>query len=670
MRNISLKAFFILMSIGLTAALVLNMGIAYRAGNIATSLFRTVKERDIPALVRLHELWAHGLQTEQATRNIILNPGDQKAWKNYAAADADFRTSLGALRQVDPRFGTLSDSLGALWDKAHGLRAKAQALGKEGKVSEATQLINTDETPLWREVKAGIKGSIKTESARIEQDIIAKSAAVDASRRLSLTAAGVVLVLANVLLLLIWRRVGRPTREVSAYVQAVSQGEYGRSLDVKDYALEFADMAGHVAHMTETLKEKLGLAQGVLQGIATPFAIIGVDGTLQSLTPATLQAFGRSGAVADFLGKPISEFAYRDSTRDSRVMEVMRTGIPSSREFEVPADDGGTRVLVSNLSPIKDLGGAMLGVAASYLDITEATQHERVITAQNELLAKAANSSDTVSENVLSQVQDLSACIEQAHKGAAQQAGLVGEAATAMEEMNATVLEVAGNASKAAETAEQAKQHAQNGADVVSRVVEGIAQVQQQSIRLKTAMSELEQQTKGIGQIMNMISDIADQTNLLALNAAIEAARAGEAGRGFAVVADEVRKLAEKTMSATHEVEEVIRGIQEGALQNIKSVDTTVYAIDTVTTLSQSAGQALGDIVSLIGDAFSQIQAIATAAEQQSSASEEITNSIDVVHQICNETSGAMQKSSSSVTSLSDQANFLKKLICDMRQVA
>ncbi|WP_428563839.1 MAG: methyl-accepting chemotaxis protein [Solidesulfovibrio sp. DCME] len=670
MRNISLKSFFLLMSISLTAALVLNMAIAYRAGSLATSQFYTVKERDIPALVRLHELWAHGLQTEQATRNIILNPADQKAWENYAAADADFRASLEALRQVDPQFGPLANSLGALWDKAHRLRAMAQERGREGKVAEATQLINKEETPLWREVKAGVKDAIATESARIAQGILVKGAAVDASRQLSLTAAGVVLVLANALLLLIWRRVGRPTREVGAYVQAVSQGEYGRRLDVKDYAAEFADMAGRVAHMTETLKEKLGLAQGVLQGIATPFAIIGVDGTLQSLTPATLQAFGRSGAVADYLGKPISEFAYRDRTRESRVMEVMRTGIPSSRQFEVPADDGGTRVLVSNLSPIKDLGGAMLGVAASYLDITEATQRERVITAQNELLANAANSSDTVSETVLSQVQDLSACIEQAHTGAAQQAGLVGEAATAMEQMNATVLEVAGNASRAAETAEQAKQQAQNGAEVVLRVVDGIAQVQQQSLRLKTAMSELEQQTKGIGQIMNMISDIADQTNLLALNAAIEAARAGEAGRGFAVVADEVRKLAEKTMHATHEVEEVIRGIREGAQQNIKSVDTTVGAIDTVTVLSQSAGTALGDIVSLIGDASSQIQAIATAAEEQSTASEQITSSIEVVHQICTETSGAMQKSSCSVTSLSDQANHLKKLIGDMRQTA
>lgn len=656
------------MSLVLSAALIINVMVAYRSGNISAALFDTVKSRDIPALVHMHELWAHGLQTEQATRNIILNPDDQSAWKNYAAADSDFRTSLADLQRVDAAFSATTRSLNELWDKAHALRLKAQQMGKEGNQTGAVALINKEETPLWRDIKARIIEAIKAETGKIDQGIAAKTASMEFSSWVSVGMALVMLVLVNALLLLIWRRVGKPTREVSEYVQAVSQGEYSRVLDSTGYAAEFAAMAEHVAHMTESLKEKLGLAQGVLQGIATPFAIIGMDGTLQSMTPSTILAFGRTGKVEDFLGKHISEFAYRDISRSSRAMEVMRTSEPVSREFEVTGDDGAARVLVSNLSPIKDLGNKIIGVAASYLDVTNIKMHERRIMAQNDTLAKAASSSEEVSENMLSRVHDLSTFIEQAHRGADQQAGLAGEAATAMEQMNATVLEVLRSASDAAGTADQARDKAQQGAGVVDQVVHGIAQVQQQALALKSDMTELGHKAQGIGQIMTVISDIADQTNLLALNAAIEAARAGDAGRGFAVVADEVRKLAEKTMSATREVEQVITGIQNGARLNIDNVERAVETIGKATDLSHLAGSALGEIVSLVDHASEKVHSIATSSEEQSEASEQVTRSISMVNGICGETAGAMRQSAHSVVALSEQAQSLKTMISQMRQ--
>ena len=188
--------------------------------------------------------------------------------------------------------------------------------------------------------------------------------------------------------------------------------------------------------------------------------------------------------------------------------------------------------------------------------------------AKAEGMLQAARQLEGVVEIVTSASEELSAQIEQSSRGADEQSSRVRETATAMEEMNATVLEVAKNAQQAADVSSQAQTQALEGAKIVSDAVKGIESVHEQSLSIMEDMNALGQQAEGIGQIMSVIADIADQTNLLALNAAIEAARAGDAGRGFAVVADEVRKLAEKTMTATQEVGQAIRGIQEGTKKN------------------------------------------------------------------------------------------------------
>jgi methyl-accepting chemotaxis protein len=176
-------------------------------------------------------------------------------------------------------------------------------------------------------------------------------------------------------------------------------------------------------------------------------------------------------------------------------------------------------------------------------------------------------------------------------------------------------------------------------------------------------MQELGTKAESIGGVMNVISDIADQTNLLALNAAIEAARAGEAGRGFAVVADEVRKLAEKTMSATHEVGENIVAIQQAAEQNIKQVEHAVAAVTQATDLANASGQALTEIVSLAAQNSSVVTSIATAAEEQSATSEEINRSIDEINRITGETADGMVQASAAVQELAQMAQELNTIM-------
>jgi len=282
-------------------------------------------------------------------------------------------------------------------------------------------------------------------------------------------------------------------------------------------------------------------------------------------------------------------------------------------------------------------------------------------------MLQAAQQLESIVEIVTSASEQLSAQIEQSSHGAEEQSRHFGETAASMEEMNATVLEVAKNASNAAGTADQAKINAIDGANVVSQVVQGIEQVQHQSQEMKHDMGTLGKQAEGIGQILNVISDIADQTNLLALNAAIEAARAGEAGRGFAVVADEVRKLAEKTMTATKEVGQAIRGIQDGTKKNIDNVERSGKTIEEVTKLANSSGESLKKIVSLAEVTTDQVRSIATASEEQSSASEEINRNLVNVTQISSETADAMRQSAQAVSELANQAQTLKRLIDEMK---
>ena len=288
--------------------------------------------------------------------------------------------------------------------------------------------------------------------------------------------------------------------------------------------------------------------------------------------------------------------------------------------------------------------------------------------ARREGMLSAAGQLEEVAAVLSSASTQLSAQIEQSDRGAAESATRLSEAATAMNEMNATVQEVARNAGSASSASAETKEKAEAGAQVVEKAVRSIEDVHQMSLALKGDMAQLNEHARDISRIMAVISDIADQTNLLALNAAIEAARAGEAGRGFAVVADEVRKLAEKTMASTNDVGNAITAIQESTAKSMTGVDNAVERIGEATELAGRSGRALEEIVSTVELTADQVNAIATASEEQSAASEEINQSIVQVNDMSRQTAGAMAEASKAVSDLAAQAQRLNELIIRMKE--
>ena len=288
--------------------------------------------------------------------------------------------------------------------------------------------------------------------------------------------------------------------------------------------------------------------------------------------------------------------------------------------------------------------------------------------AKREGMLTAAGQLEEVVSVISAASTELSAQIEQSDKSAVESAQRLAEAATAMNEMNATVQEVARNASAASAVSAETRANAESGANIVENALQSIGQVHKVSLALKGDMTTLNQHAQAITQIMNVISDIADQTNLLALNAAIEAARAGEAGRGFAVVADEVRKLAEKTMASTNDVGNAISAIQGSAGQSVAAMDNALAEVEKAAELAKQSGEALQGIVTKVEESADQVSAIATASEQQSATSDEINQSIVSVNEMSSQTAQAMGEASRAVSELARQAERMSELISEMKR--
>ncbi|MBF0560188.1 MAG: CZB domain-containing protein, partial [Nitrospirae bacterium] len=231
--------------------------------------------------------------------------------------------------------------------------------------------------------------------------------------------------------------------------------------------------------------------------------------------------------------------------------------------------------------------------------------------------------------HVVSTVDMLRVRAEKTADGAKTQSGQAQQIAAAAEEMSQTIIDIARNASVASETSAEAMHTAESGKEVADGAVTTVNKVYTSTVELSTMVEKLNARVGEIGGIVTVIKDIADQTNLLALNAAIEAARAGEQGRGFAVVADEVRKLAERTIKATTEISEKIGAVQDESHQTANSMNEAATEVTNATEYIRKVGDSLIHIVDSVQNVRTQITQIATAVDEQSAASEEVASNIE-----------------------------------------
>ena len=268
---------------------------------------------------------------------------------------------------------------------------------------------------------------------------------------------------------------------------------------------------------------------------------------------------------------------------------------------------------------------------------------------------------------IASAAEELSAVTEQTSAGANSQKVETDQVATAMHEMAATVQEVARNAEQASRAATGADDEARAGDRVVGEAINQIERLADEVQRSTDAMNLLQQESQKIGSVMDVIKSVAEQTNLLALNAAIEAARAGEAGRGFAVVADEVRGLAQRTQKSTEEIEELIASLQNGTQQVANAMLGSRNLTESSVELARKAGGSLENITRTVSNIQSMNQQIAAAAEQQSAVAEEISRSILNVRDVSEQTAAASDETAASSVELARLGSHLQTLVSKFR---
>ena len=457
------------------------------------------------------------------------------------------------------------------------------------------------------------------------------------------------------------------TRGMSAMAKNIAAGNFESDFDYRANDA-IGDTIQAMRDMEAALKEKLGFSQGLLESLTIPCVVTDEQERVVFVNQPAIDLLEWERSPEDIKGMTMGQFFYGDPDKKTVIGKAIKARAPHLG-IEV---DGRSRKdtpfsISVDAAPVYDQDGRFIAAFVLYTILTEIKDQQKEILAKNERIEKVALSAADISARLASASEEMASQIEQSSLGAEEQQRRAAEVSTAMEQMSASVLEISRNASDAAAGAEKAKHEADKGNQIVQDVVTTMGSINEASQEMQGSLDSLGGEVDGINKVMSIINDIADQTNLLALNAAIEAARAGEAGRGFAVVADEVRKLAEKTMSATSDVGDAVGRITQGTQQNIKDMDKVQEMISRATELVHSTGEAFQAFLTDARENSVRIQNMATAAEEQSSTSEQISQSTGEVNRTAQESSVSMQQAAQAITDLNSLAQELDRIVQDMK---
>ncbi|MGA2368447.1 MAG: methyl-accepting chemotaxis protein [Dehalococcoidia bacterium] len=387
-----------------------------------------------------------------------------------------------------------------------------------------------------------------------------------------------------------------------------------------------------------------------------------VDSLIKAATEGRLDIRGDSskfkGAWADIINginyvldtvvTPLNEvFAVMDDQArmdlTSKVKGDYKGELAKLKEVVNKSGDGriGVVLMMKRISSALIEAGEQLSQATGQAD-----QATNQISSASQQVANGASEQVTSMQDTMKALDQLVRAIDQIAKGAQEQAAMIEKNVQIVSQVSSAITQVSSNTVDATSSARSATETAHKGAEMVQKTIKGMEEIKSTIEAASEKVSGLGTRSREIGKIVATINDIADQTNLLALNAAIEAARAGEQGRGFAVVADEVRKLAERASSSTEEIAELINGIQTGVSQTITAMEKGTEQIAGGYELATSAGQSLEEILKQSRYMDDQVEQISAAAEQLTAMSAEMVKLSDNISAIVEENTAATEQMS------------------------
>jgi PAS domain S-box-containing protein len=521
-------------------------------------------------------------------------------------------------------------------------------------------------------------------------------AALASERRMTIAGAAAAIIVTLVIIMLLIGAITRPIRTLQAASEKIAQGDLNVHIDAASN-----DEVGHLARsfhgMTNKIRDELARGKSLRNGMPNPLIIASREMLILHANHAACRLIGytkaeveRKMSVCDVFGKDAIMRSTIDGTifdnqpytlnhRDgSRIPLLFSTGTLRNgsnevieafivffdlREEQKKQKDYLREQVAPIAEAIQSVANGDLTRSASVdeqSDLFDLGQHV------NKMIVNMRTLIEKVNEAVgatASTSHEISSSTEQMASGARQQTQQAAEVAAAVGQMTKTIMATTKNADAAAQTAKQAGINAHEGGRVVRQTIEGMGRISEVVKQSAVTVQALGASSDQIGEIVQVIDDIADQTNLLALNAAIEAARAGEQGRGFAVVADEVRKLAERTTKATKEISGMIAQIQKDTAGAVESMNRGTQEVERGRALAVQSGESLNEIISGAERVVEMAAKVAAASREQSETSSQINKNIELISNVTQESAAGTNEIARAAEDLSRLTNNLQDLL-------